>query len=530
METPLYLCPNDEKKYPITLKQIGFLIALVACADFLFYDLSHIGWVFGLYFMILLSVSLPLNVEFLRKKRVKIGLSILGLVTLGLIWNPGWWACFLAILSVIGLRMIVHRGNTSSLKQWIMRGTAGFLSMMLEPCYSLCSLFFQRKETREAGGFKKILLIWGIPAILGVTFICLFSAGNPIFHQYLGKLGECFTFDLRDLRDHIFFWILIGWIILGMRLAFWQMIYPEKGWQIPGTLGSDRAWIPPMLTRALILFNLIFLVQNSLDIEYLWAGAALPAGMTYAEYAHQAAYPLILTVLLAAAFILIGFAKSHRTPEWKWARIGVIVWLAQNVFLVFSAILRLVKYVHIYDLTEMRVCAFIWYGVILIGLGLTAWFILHQKSSSWLINANLAVAIGALFIGSVSDVAGFVANYNVESIIIKVRTWQASTSETRNSCLQGRNFRLDDEIGEVIYLWEPALPALEKLYMTPRIPCRPDTRQWLERAIMDARMRLDRDLSDWRSWTGCKAYTRMSIQTDTSFLPDTVRVERLYSR
>jgi hypothetical protein len=60
------------------------------------------------------------------------------------------------------------------------------------------------------------------------------------------------------------------------------------------------------MTRSLILFNALFALQSALDLVYLWGGATLPDGMTYADYAHRGAYPLIATALLAASFALIA--------------------------------------------------------------------------------------------------------------------------------------------------------------------------------------------------------------------------------
>ena len=58
------------------------------------------------------------------------------------------------------------------------------------------------------------------------------------------------------------------------------------------------------ILRSLILFNLLFAVQTALDVIYLWGNAKLPDDITYASYAHRGAYPLILTALLAAGFVL----------------------------------------------------------------------------------------------------------------------------------------------------------------------------------------------------------------------------------
>ena len=66
--------------------------------------------------------------------------------------------------------------------------------------------------------------------------------------------------------------------------------------------------------RSLVLFNLLFAVQTVMDVHYLWRGAALPDGMTYATYAHRGAYPLIVTALLAAGFVLVAM-RPAATPS-----------------------------------------------------------------------------------------------------------------------------------------------------------------------------------------------------------------------
>jgi hypothetical protein len=39
---------------------------------------------------------------------------------------------------------------------------------------------------------------------------------------------------------------------------------------------------------------------------YLWGSATLPDGLTYADYAHRGAYPLIVTALLAGWFAIVA--------------------------------------------------------------------------------------------------------------------------------------------------------------------------------------------------------------------------------
>src|SRR5262245_50194804 len=85
--------------------------------------------------------------------------------------------------------------------------------------------------------------------------------------------------------------------------------------------------------------------------RHLSLGQRLPADITYASYAHRGAYPLILTALLAAGFVLISMRPGGPAEQSKVIRPLVYLWVAQNVMMVVSSILRLDLYVQTYLLT-----------------------------------------------------------------------------------------------------------------------------------------------------------------------------------
>ena len=101
---------------------------------------------------------------------------------------------------------------------------------------------------------------------------------------------------------------------------------------------------------------------------YLWGNAELPDDISYASYAHRGAYPLILTALLAAGFVLAAMKPGGPAEQSAIIRPLVYLWVAQNVLLVASSILRLDLYVQIYLLTWWRVAAFIWMLLVAFGL------------------------------------------------------------------------------------------------------------------------------------------------------------------
>jgi len=91
----------------------------------------------------------------------------------------------------------------------------------------------------------------------------------------------------------------------------------------------------------------------------------------------------------------------------------VYLWVAQNVLLVLSSILRLDLYVQIYLLTWWRVAAFIWMVLVAFGLVLIVARIALNRSNDWLIRANLITLTATLYVCSLVNFAAIIADYNV---------------------------------------------------------------------------------------------------------------------
>lgn len=147
---------------------------------------------------------------------------------------------------------------------------------------------------------------------------------------------------------------------------------------------------------------------------YLWGGAALPDGLSYAAYAHRGAYPLVVTALLAAGFVLAALRPESATSADPLIRRLVYAWVAQNIVLVISSILRLDLYIGIYALTYWRVAAFVWMGLVASGLALIIARIALGKSNEWLLSANLLTLSLTLYAGCFINFAAMIANYNVD--------------------------------------------------------------------------------------------------------------------
>jgi len=164
------------------------------------------------------------------------------------------------------------------------------------------------------------------------------------------------------------------------------------------------------VTRGLWVFNALIAVQTVMDLTILVGGAALPDGMSYAEYAHRGAYPLLATALLAGAFAL---AARPFLASGRWLKPLLLVWLAQNVVLCGTAFLRLDLYVEVYGLTYLRIYAMIWMALVAGGLILTAAQVVFGKSNAWLLMGATSLGLATLYTASFINFASHIARHNL---------------------------------------------------------------------------------------------------------------------
>jgi hypothetical protein len=259
------------------------------------------------------------------------------------------------------------------------------------------------------------LIAWIVPVGAFAIFLYLFSAANPLIEYELARIDlRILAFDPRQIG----FWILVFcaiWPLILRRVRTKPVRGPEPS--IPSTkepFDWDYLFGAQALLRSLILFNALFALQSVLDLTYLWGGASLPNGMGHAEYAHRGAYPLVATALLAAGFALIAMRPNGPAENSRLIRPLVLAWIGQNILLVISSISRLDLYIAAFSLTYLRIAAFIWMGLVAIGLALMLIQIVRRKSNAWLLAAN-AISLALVLYGCCFiNAPRLIASHNIE--------------------------------------------------------------------------------------------------------------------
>jgi hypothetical protein len=387
------------------------VFALAALADWLFYG-HGIGISAAIFAVALACGSLLSNLATLNRKQMPLaGVLLLAAFVPAVEEFNAASLTFMVLALGIGLLLTTNRDRHH----------------LGDRAAALCDLYLVGpfRFFRDAIGafnlpaLKTGFAVWFIPIALGGIFVFLLVSANPLLEKWIRLLNPGNTASYVSL-GRVLFWA----VALSLVWPFIQVRWSGRRAMPAGLAeaaalaqavpsGPNKFFGVATILRSLILFNLLFAVQTILDAVYLWGNATLPADISYASYAHRGAYPLIVTALLAAGFVLAAMRPGGPAEQSRVIRPLVYLWVAQNVLLVLSSILRLDLYVQIYLLTWWRVAAFIWMILVAFGLLLIVARIILNRSNDWLIRANLVALTATLYACSLINFAAIIADYNV---------------------------------------------------------------------------------------------------------------------
>ena len=389
------------RRFTFTAKLAG-LGMLVALADVLAFD----GWgplpgAFALgWASLMLAVVAPIRRS--TPARVAI-LAALGFA-LVLLDDPSLltWTMFWTALSLAGL---LSRHGFDDAWRWGQRLLLHVTLGIATPFRDARRLLSVRRARGQAD-FRAVAKVLALPLIGSIVFLALFAVANPLIGDAFARLElpSIFTMLL-----HAALWTIVIF-------AIWPNMRPRPGVTLSTLIGPAPSIADQpvfTLTLSLIAFNTVFALQNGLDLAFLWSGATLPNNVSQVEYVHRGAYTLIATALLAGLFVLAVLrpdSPGGRSPMIRWL---VVLWVAQNMLLVASSVLRLFEYIATSMLTVLRISALAWMGLVAVGLALICWRLLANRSSAWLINVNALAATMVLSLASLVDLGAAAADWNV---------------------------------------------------------------------------------------------------------------------
>lgn len=484
------------KSYPFIASAT---LIVVAMADFLIYG-HPIGWATALLAAVLLGLQIVKSTRVAKSFGGRIMLLAAAGLLVALVEQPNSLNITYIVVCLATIAITNTLGWDNDFTRWLKR-----FALWLNNSWA--SLFQENGRVVRwlmrygfSPGIAKWVAAWVLPILAASVFVGLFAWANPIISDFFSRLGVWIEKAVQKLPEYFSFFRILFWIVVAM--AAWMLMRGRIRRRRPAPIirrvpGTDQVvYVTPprpviveqtprniplgFVVRCLILFNIVFLVENALDTKFLWVEGALPHRLEYREYVRRGAYPLVAAALLAGAFVLVTFRPGSSSEKSKPTRMLVYAWIAQTILLTLSAAWRLGRYIEMSELTRLRVASIIWFAIVALGLAYVIARIVTSRSNRWLINVNALTALLILYPCCFVNFDGMIADFNA-----------GHCAESN-----GRGSPLDIEYMQT--LGPAALPALERARANITVAGRQEQAiEVSDELYAQLRVQLD----DWRGWT-----------------------------
>ena len=390
-------------------RKVVFAALLVVAADILLFD-SEGGSVLGLFLAFWAGLTFAANPASWRNWSALTAFALSAGFAAVMVYDPSFLGFVLFLGTLTLAVMLSDIKGVADGWYWFKRLTFHGVATGFAPLFDLNRFAKARRRPGVRRTFSHILPMLVLPVVGTVMFLALFAMANPIISGFLDDI-QIGGLNENDVARFLFW----GFVFV----AVWSTFRPLRPkYPFHRLADSEPARMAGVsvasVTLSLIIFNLLFALQNGMDLIYIWGDVRLPAEFTLAEYAHRGAYPLIVTALLAGLFILVTTHPRSEMAGNALIRWLIIIWIVQNLFLVASTAERTLLYIDSYSLTRLRIAALLWMGLVAVGLILVTWRMLRGQSLAWLVNGNLLAAFTVLASCSVLDLGATAAAWNVD--------------------------------------------------------------------------------------------------------------------
>ncbi|WP_019606659.1 DUF4153 domain-containing protein [Nocardiopsis sp. CNS-639] len=270
-----------------------------------------------------------------------------------------------------------------------------------------------------------------------LVFGVLFAFADPVFGSYLGRMftdlfreGDLNPFG--DLFAMVTAMLLTGSAVLAARRRHAPRHAPHTTPvdSLPVNPSRERTplpvWVWTIPLGALVLLFTAFLAVQAVAMfggdEYVQR----VAGVTYAEYARQGFFQLVVVSLLVLCVIavVVRILPSSTTRVLRNVLLGLLCTL--TLVILASAMLRLQLYIDTYGLTRMRASAEAWivwsagvFGLLLVAGALDT----LGRSAAWLPRVTAALAGTALAVFAYGNPDLRIAESHQDLDLSTVDTW-----------------------------------------------------------------------------------------------------------
>ncbi|SHG89961.1 DUF4153 domain-containing protein [Flavobacterium defluvii] len=269
---------------------------------------------------------------------------------------------------------------------------------------------------------KKLVAFVVIPVMFLGLFFIVYSFGS----NHFSSLFTDYTLDINLPQ-------LIAMCILGFYISFsfWNYWVPDVCYQYNSKLNNEFTNVSEVKNQSTFSFLDLDFERKSGEITLFMLNIMLLIFIGTYNYeqffevvektnlsadTHERVNAVIFSILMAVGVILFYFKGGFNFDEKAKALKNLAkVWLALNVVLIISAMVKNSEYVSFYGLTYKRLGVYAFLILATIGLIVSFQKILKQKTNAYLFNQMVWYFYGTILLCSYVNWGNLITNYNISA-------------------------------------------------------------------------------------------------------------------
>jgi hypothetical protein len=265
-----------------------------------------------------------------------------------------------------------------------------------------------------------------------------------------------------------------------------------------------------MALGLLALVNLLLLVVNAIDINWIWFGFHPAPGFDLTQFVHEGTYVLILSILVAMGIVLWFFRRNLNfyQPGLRVLRVGATIWVLQNAVLAVSVALRNYYYIQYSGLAYKRVGVYGFLLLTVFGLATVLLKIWQRRSAYSLVRLNALAAYGLLLLLAAGNWEVWMVRFNLQprfrqvdyGFLLAMPDRVLPELALRAHTMAGRQLTTEDEYGK----WQPLAQETARQLLARRIQA--------FRALEARRHWPSRTWADWQAGRFFEQHVNLTLQ------------------
>lgn len=359
------------------------------------------------------------------KKEVYLGYTLSTISGIMVAWHNSGWSVFMHFVSVfITIGFLKQNKFTTVFEAFI-----GFaVNYISSPVAWYKQMKARRKENKAVALTFSFVKLCVIPAIVFFLFYIIYANANPKFAELTASFTTSIAALFKDFSFVRFFFLLFGFTFLSVafvKSAVQLTPFASHQNELQRKKGKTKLFESISLYADLkneykvgilifAILNILLLVVNIIDIEWIWFGFEVPLEFNLKSFVHEGTYLLIFSILLSMGIFLYFFRGSlnfYKRNIWL-KRLGII-WIIQNVLLTTSVFIRNYHYIDYHGLAGKRIGIVAFLLMTVFGLASLIYKVNKLKTTAYLVRLNGWFIIVTMTLMSCVNWDKKIATYNL---------------------------------------------------------------------------------------------------------------------